>query len=91
MEERQEVKLTEIDIEGLIESETYMKVGLKTTVCLITLKNGFEVIGTSACVDPAAYSEDIGKRLSREKAKDTIWLVAGYELQVRKSEGRIFE
>ena len=82
MNETQEKKsLSESDIEDVIQSEEYMKIGKKTTLCLLTLKNGFEITGTSSCVSAKMYSSEIGKRLAREKAKDTIWLCEGYVLQ----------
>jgi hypothetical protein len=35
---------------------------------VLTLKNGFEVIGSSACVNPEDYDFEIGKKYAREQA-----------------------
>lgn len=76
-------KLTEADIEAMIEREMFMRVGAKTTVVLITLKNGFEVVGTSACVDPSTYNLEIGTHFARKRALDKIWELEGYLLQTK--------
>lgn len=73
--------LTADDIEAAIVSEDSWKIGQKTTVVLLTLRNGFEAVGTSACVDPANYNAEIGKCIARERAIDKIWELEGYLLQ----------
>lgn len=74
-------KLSPEDIEKAIVSEDYYKLGVKTTVCLLTLRNGFEIIGTSSCVDPDNYDHDIGRGLAKQKAMDEVWYLEGYRLQ----------
>lgn len=73
--------VTEEAVNDSIASEEYLTVGKKTTLCLITLKNGFEVVGTSACVDPAKYDIEVGKPFARKKAIDIVWTVLGATLQ----------
>lgn len=73
--------LTEADILDSIESEEVHSIGKKTTVVVLTLKNGFEVVGTSACVDPANYDEKIGAEYARKRALDKVWELEGYRLQ----------
>lgn len=51
------------------------------TICVIVLKNGFTVLGQSACADPANYNEDIGNRLAFNDAKNKIWALMGYALK----------
>lgn len=69
------------EIELLIANEQFITLGIKTTVCLMTLKNGFEIIGTSACVNPKDYNIEIGKKYAREKAMDKLWELEGYSDQ----------
>jgi hypothetical protein len=50
------------------------KLGAKTTCVTATLPNGFEIVATSACVDPANYDEALGrnlciKRIQRSKVE----------------------
>jgi len=65
--------VTEECVESAIQSEEYLTVGKKTTVCVLTLKNGFEVVGTSACVDVNNYSQEVGQPYARKKAIDQVW------------------
>jgi len=73
--------LTMEKIMGLIVSQEFIVMGKKTTVCCITLKNGFEIIGYSACVDPKNFNRSMGESLAMEKAVDKIWELEGYLLQ----------
>lgn len=51
------------------------------TLCVITLNNGFTVVGQSACASPQNFNADIGKRIAREDAIRQIWPLMGYELR----------
>jgi len=75
------LKLTEEYINSLIVKEESHKIGEKTTIVLLILKNGFEIIGSSACVDPKAYSHEIGTLCARERAVHKIWELEGYAAQ----------
>lgn len=73
--------LTEADVMASIESEAVYDLGKKTTAVVLTLKNGFEVVGTSACVDPANYKQEVGAQYARKRAIDKVWELEGYKLQ----------
>lgn len=75
------MKLTKKYIESRIIKEEYTKLGEKTTVGCFTLSNGFEVVTSSACVNPNEYNEDIGKEICKQKAIDKVWELEGYILQ----------
>jgi hypothetical protein len=51
------------------------------TIAVVTMPNGFQVVGTSACADPAKYAHDVGCRFALEKAKDQVWTLLGYVLR----------
>lgn len=74
-------KLTEELIKGKIIKAEYIKMGEKTTICCLTLENGFEVIGTSSCVDVLNFNDVIGRDLAYENAVDKVWELEGYLLQ----------
>jgi len=52
-----------------------------TTVCAITTKLGFVLVGTSACVSKENYSAEIGHKIARQKAVDQLWPLEGYRLK----------
>lgn len=51
------------------------------TICVIELQNGFTVLGSSACADPAKFDAEIGRRLARSDAVSKIWPLEGYLLK----------
>lgn len=74
-------KLNEEYLKNLIADVEYIKIGKKTTVCCLTMKSGFEVIGISACVDVNNYIKEIGEDLAYKNAFEKIWELEGYLLQ----------
>jgi len=54
----------------------------------MVMPNGFEVVVSSSCVDPANYSLALGKKLCIEKCKSKVWEYEGYYLQSKMSEGK---
>lgn len=54
------------------------------TICIITLDNGFTVVGKSACVDPRLYDEQKGRELAREDAVRQVWAYLGFRLADRR-------
>jgi hypothetical protein len=73
-------------IRNQIVKEECIKVGEKTTICVLTLKNGFEVIGKAGCINPENYNHEIGSQIARGRAVDQIWLVEGYLRQQQRFE-----
>jgi len=73
--------LTLSDVEAAIKSKEFSKLGQKTSVCLVTLQNGYEIVGASSCVDPANYNQEIRNEYALKKCIDQIWMLEGYLLQ----------
>ncbi|KEP68786.1 hypothetical protein DL1_08525 [Thioclava dalianensis] len=72
-------KITPEDIEALIVDEDYLHhPGSTLTICVLTLANGFNVIGESACLNPEDYNEEIGHKIARDNAFSKIWALEGY-------------
>ena len=69
-----------------IAKEEFINHGNKTTIGIFTLKNGYVMVEASSCVDPANYSEEMGKRICREHLIDKIWNLEGYLLQTEMSK-----
>lgn len=59
----------------------------RLTICILVLKNGFVVTGTSACVDVANYDADLGYKIARANAREQIWPLAGYALREKLAGG----
>lgn len=69
-------------IEGLIVNEQYHRFeGTTVTVCCLTLRNGFNALGESACVSAANFNAEIGRKIARENAREKVWALEGYLLR----------
>lgn len=69
-------------IDETIVSESYhVFAGTTMTVCALTLRNGFIVIGESAAASPQNFDAEIGRRIARENARNKIWALEGYLLR----------
>ena len=55
--------------------------GTTLTVCCLTLANGFNVVGESACASPENFDEALGRKIARDNAKGKIWALEGYALR----------
>lgn len=60
---------------------TVTEFGKPYTLVTVRMKNGFILQESTTCVDPAGYSEEIGKEICLEKIEDKIWYLLGYSLQ----------
>jgi hypothetical protein len=69
-------------IDDTIKSEAYYVFpGTTMTVCALTLRNGFQVIGKSASASPENFNEEIGRKIARDNARNKIWALEGYALR----------
>lgn len=78
-------KVTEEEIDALFERCEFevFTVYDKVTVVVAKLPNGFTIVESSACVDPANYSEGVGTAICMHKIKNQLWQLEGYVLQNR--------
>lgn len=75
-------KVTQDMVEAEVKSYSFhVFEGTTMTVCCITLKNGFTVLGEAACVDPHNFDRSIGERLALKDAKAKIWPLLGFRLR----------
>lgn len=51
------------------------------TVCALTLKNGFMVVGKSAPASPQNFDSELGRKIARDDARNQIWALEGYLLR----------
>jgi len=75
-------RITQDDIDNAIDGVDYhVFKGTQLTVCCITLKNGFNVTGESACASPENFDEEIGRSIAYANAKEKVWSLEGYLLK----------
>lgn len=75
-------KIRPEDLEAVIVSEQYRQwPGTLMITCVLTLKNGFNVSGESACASPEIFKEEVGKTIARRNAVDKLWSLLGYQLK----------
>ena len=80
-------RLTPEIIEGKISDEYYHVVpGTTLTICVLTLENGYTVVGKSAAASPQNFDEELGRKIAREDAKNQIWGLEGYLLKQKLYE-----
>lgn len=68
-----------------VDFQTHMKLGHKTTVCMLTLKNGFEIVGTSACINPEEYDYNLGHKYALVDALNKLDELSGFWHQDRRA------
>ena len=69
------------DIESKIKGDAYLVLpDGKSTLCILTLENGYTIKGVSACVDAANFDFLVGRKIAREDAIRQIWPLEGYLL-----------
>ncbi len=75
-------RLTPDMIDATIVREVYeVYAGTTLTVCVLFLRNGFQVTGASAAASLENFDAEIGRKLSKEKAREQIWQLEGYLLR----------
>jgi hypothetical protein len=75
-------RLNPAHIDAQIAAEAYhVFPGTTLTVCALTLRNGFHVIGESAAASPANFDAEIGRKIARDNARNKIWALEGYLLR----------
>jgi hypothetical protein len=81
-------RLTPADIDHAIAGEDYYVFpGTTLTVCALTLRNGFIVIGEGASASVENFDAELGRKVARSHARDKIWALEGYRLRQSLYEG----
>ena len=53
------------------------------TVCVLTMQNGFTVVGKAAPADEMNFNPELGRKFAYEDAVRQCWPLMGYELRER--------
>jgi hypothetical protein len=76
-----ENKVTLEGIKSKIKAECYIVLpDGRTTICQLTLQNGYSVNGASACVDESNFDIGMGRKIAFDNALRKIWQLEGYLL-----------
>lgn len=68
-------------VDDFIATTDVITMGDKCTVVRATLRNGFEIVESSACVSAENYDEKLGTEICMKKIKDKVWFLLGFLLQ----------
>lgn len=85
-------RVTPAEIDAAIDAISYFTAGQgcdkagtphhpsldQLTLCCITTRNGFTVVGKSACVSPENFDKALGQRIAFDDAKRQLWPLLGY-------------
>ena len=53
------------------------------TFCVLVLRNGFTVVGKSACASAENFDAELGRKIARQDAVNQVWPLMGYALKER--------
>ena len=68
-------------VDDFIVAAEVTTMGDKCTVVRAVLRNGFEIVESSACVSAENYDEKLGADICMERIKDKVWFLLGFLLQ----------
>jgi hypothetical protein len=78
-------RVTEESIKARIKSVEYL-LHYELTVCIITMVNGFMVVGVSAPASAQNYDIEVGERYAYDNAFKQLWPLEGYLLKEKLSQ-----
>lgn len=53
------------------------------SICILVMKNGYTIVGTSAPASPENFDRELGRKLAYEHAVRQIWPLMGFALRDR--------
>jgi hypothetical protein len=83
-------RVTEESIKAKIASVAYERpfaANPQLTVCAITMRNGFVVLGKSAPASPVNFDQEVGRRYAYDDAFKQLWQFEGYLLRELLAKG----
>jgi len=57
------------------------------TLYVMVLKNGYTIVGKSACASPENFNAELGRKIARDDARNQIWALEGYALRTKLAGG----
>ena len=83
--------VTQAEIDALLDAaETQEHIFWdKELVVSYKLPNGFTISGRGACIAPANFDIEVGRRVAREQAANQLWMLEGYRKQLELYEAGV--
>jgi len=75
------IAITEEVLTEAIEMVEFERMGKKMVICLITTKNGHEIIGQAGIVDHRKFDQEIGQKYALADAKNNLANLLAYQAQ----------
>lgn len=80
-------RVTADGIDAVITGSAYHRFpGTTLTICCLTLRNGYHVIGQSAAASPENFDAELGRKIAYDDARSHVWALEGYALRERLTE-----
>lgn len=76
-------RVTDEYMKSRIKVHDFERLHGTTTICRITLDNGYSVHGISACVNPKNYDQKVGEKIAYDNAYRQLWPLFGFLLAER--------
>lgn len=81
-------RVTLESMENKILEKNYLRPhGTHLTICVLTMENGFYVVGESAPASPENFDEELGRKFAYENAIRQLWKLEGYALREKLAAG----
>jgi Phage protein (N4 Gp49/phage Sf6 gene 66) family len=82
-------RVTLDDMLSKVEREEYYRPihAQHVTVAIVTMRNGYVLVGKSAPADPKNYDYELGRKFAKEDCIRQLWSLEGYALRERMHEG----
>lgn len=76
-------RVTLAQLEARVEHVEYLHPGMHKhmTIAVMTIDNGFALVGKSAPADPRNFDEELGRKFAREDCLRQLWAFEGYLLR----------
>ncbi|MDV3426310.1 MAG: hypothetical protein LIR50_03840 [Bacillota bacterium] len=82
---KSDISISQEMVDNFIKETHINTIGDKTTLVRAVLRNGFEIVEASACIDKENYDEKVGSEICMDKIKDKVWYLLGFLLQTAKN------
>lgn len=69
------------DLDAMIAKEQYEVCNGILTICVLTLRNGYMIVGHAAPASKDNFDEQVGRELALKDARSQMWPLMGFHLR----------